>query len=136
MRFIGISGTLQKARRYVSGHSTVNDEETKNHSKLANILRSIMQRLSDLEARVPAQGIEFEVELLAAGYVYLHHNFNSPVRWWITAWTRPVSGGTYPVIAPIAVQDETSTGNILALQTFSEGRAIIRVEPSAGAIEP
>ena len=140
MRFIGIDLLVQSARRFVSKTFSVQDEEVKDAAKLANILRSTLQRLSDLEARVPAEGIEFEVATTGSFgtpvNISLAHNLNGPVRWWVTCWTRPVSQGVYPLAAPALVQDATSDANTLVLQSLNTGRAVIRVEPATGTMEP
>ncbi len=137
MRFVGITNLVNRTRRFVSGTASVQDEEVKDASKLANILRQTLQRLTDLEARVPKEATEFEVATLTgAATISLAHNYNGPVRWWVTAWTRPVSAGAYPTAAPILVQDASSDANTLVLQCSLAGRAVVRVEPSSGVLEP
>ncbi|MDD5374476.1 hypothetical protein [Acidithiobacillus sp.] len=137
MRFVGIDNAVGKARRFVSGTASVQDEEVKDAAKLAHILRQTLQRLTDLEARVPKEATEFEVATLTgAATISLAHNYNGPVRWWVTCWTRPVSLGAYPTTAPILVQDASSDANTLVLQCSTAGRAVVRVEPANGAMEP
>ncbi len=137
MRFIGIDTLVQKARRFVSKPSTIQDEEVKDAAKLANILRATLQRLSDLEARVPGEGADFEVATNAIGDpVTLAHNLAGPVRWWVVGWTRPVALGSYPSTAPILVQDASSDANNLVLKSYTAGRAVVRVEPANGTMEP
>ncbi len=137
MRFVGITNVVSKARRFLSGSASVQDEEVQDAAKLAHILRTTLQRLSDLEARVPQPGVEFEVATVAAaGLLTFAHNLNGPVRWYVTTWTRPVSLGAYPTTAPILVQDASSDANTLVLRSSTVGRAVVRIEPAIGTMEP
>ncbi len=137
MRFVGIDKAVQKSRRTPTKPSTVQDEEVKDAVKLANILRDTLQRLSDLEARTGREPLEVEVATgISGALVTISHNFSGPVRWWLTCWTRPVSQGAYPTTAPILVQDATSTADTLVLKSYVAGRAVLRIEPSSGTMEP
>lgn len=130
MRFFGIDGTLAKARRYVSGASNVQDEEVKDPVKLAEILRGLMKRITEAEAHIPPEGLEFEVEIPNIGAPFdLQHNFNGPVRYWVVYWTAD-RAGTAPSTAPILVVNPVSDDNTLTLNSYNAGRAIIRVEPA------
>lgn len=136
MRFVGITGLLAKVKRFVNRNASVQDEDVKDEKKLAEILRTTLLRVSELESRLPPDGIEFEVAVSTAGAVVsLFHNLGQPVRWWVTCWTRPVEQGAYPTTAPILVQDAASDTNTLVLKSYVAGRAVIRVEPSAGVME-
>ncbi len=135
MRFVGLNSLVNKARRFVSGNSSVLAEEVKDADKLANILRGALQRVSDLEAKVPAQGTEFEVSCGASGaLVSLPHNYGCPVRWWVTGWLQ-VSGVAYPVTSPNLAEDSSSDSNTLVLRSYTVGRAIVRVEPAQAGVE-
>lgn len=130
MRFFDINGVMQKARRFVSGNANVQDEEVKNPVKLAEILRGVLRRLTDAEAAIPPESLEFEVEVsTAAALTTLSHNFNGPVRYWVTYWTADRTGSA-PTTAPILVVDITSDDNNLILKSYVAGRAIVRVEPA------
>ncbi len=139
MRFVGITGLFAKAKRFASGAASVQDEDVKDVKKLAEILRSTLRRLSELEAKSPPEAMEFEVATggIAGAPVSftINHNLGGPVRWWVTTWTRPVSGGAYPGTNFILVQDASSDANNLVLKSSTTGRAIIRVELASGVIE-
>ncbi len=136
MRFIGITGVIAKVKNAVSSAASVSEDDVKQSKKLAEILRQTLLRVSALEARMPPDGTEFEVEVSTAGAtVTLQHKYSQPVRWWVTVWTRPVSGGAYPTIDPVLVQDASSDANTLVLRSYVAGRAVIRVEPSVGVME-
>lgn len=136
MRFVGIAGTIAKVRRFVSGSASVQDEDVKDEKKLAEILRHTLLRVTELEARLPPEGVEFEVAVGNLGSTTsLFHNLGQPVRWWVTCWTRPVEQGAYPVTGPDLIQDASSDTTTLVLQSYTAGRAVIRIEPSVGAME-
>lgn len=91
MKFIDVSGVMQRARRYVSGSDNVQDEQVKDPVKLGEILRSIMRRVSAVEATVPPEPMEFEVNVGSSGALTtLTHNFGQNVRYFVTDW-RPTS---------------------------------------------
>lgn len=136
MKFIGINGLYAKAKRFLSASASVLDEDVKDEKKLAEILRMLGRRITELEAKSGPEGIEFEIATVgSAGLISLLHNLNGPVRWWVTCWTRPVSQGAYPTTAPILVQDASSTSNVLVLRSSTVGRAVVRVEPAFGTME-
>jgi hypothetical protein len=130
MKFINIQGIIQKARRFVSSQASVQDEEVRNPSKLAEILRGMSAQLSGLEALVPSEGLEFEVNVGELGSpVTMNHGFGVPVRWWVTAWLNP-DGGYTPMGSPWLVQDASSDLNTLVLRSYMTGRAVVRIEPA------
>lgn len=137
MRFVNINGVLQKARRFISyGAGSIQEQDVKNPDKLSEILRKMSQRLSDVEAAVPPEAIEFEVNVGIGGALTgIAHSFNGPVRWYVVAW---IQAGTvaYPVAAPALVQDATSTPKQLVLRSYVAGKAIVRVEPAFADIDP
>lgn len=98
---------------------------------MARILRSIFRRLSELEGRSPPAGTEFEVSVSTAGAsVRLEHNFGCQVRWTLVDWGKTDTGAA-PVTSPDLVRDATKTTvNVLYLNSYVAGKAIIRVEPS------
>jgi hypothetical protein len=130
MRFFDVRGNLTKARRFVSGNANVQEEEVKNPQKLAEILRNILRRVTDAEAQLPPEPVEFEVEVGSMGATTtLEHNMNGPVRYSVVFWTKTETG-SYPTAAPVLVADSSSDDDRLVLQSQVAGRAIIRVEPA------
>lgn len=136
MRFFNINGILAKARRRLSSSASVQDADVTDPQKLAEILRSTLLRLSELEAKSPPEWVEFETATSTGGaLIRLNHGFGSPVRWWATAWTRPVGGGAYPTTDHDLVQDALSDTNTLVLRSYTAGRVVIRIEPAIGVME-
>ncbi len=136
MRFVNVNGVLQKARRFVSGAGSVQDEEVKSPQKLAELLRQMQKRISEIESVIPPEPIEFEVNVGSGGTITtISHNFNSAVRWYVVQWTQ-VGGTAYPVAAPRLVQDATSTSKVLALRSYTAGKAVVRVESAFADVDP
>ena len=134
MKFVYASGLLAKARRFVSRQANVYEEDVKSTGKLTELLRGVMKRLSDIEARLPPEATEFEVNVGSSGTVSLRHDFNGPVRWYVVTWTQ-VGGVTIPAATHQLVQDATSDANVLVLRTYAAGRAVIRVEQAFGVLD-
>ncbi len=131
MRFFNTTGVLGTGRRSVSGSASVQEEEVKNTSKLAEVLRGLLRRLSEVEAKVGKEPTEYEVEVTAGDTVTLTHGYNSPVRYWTVFWTRKRAiGSADPTTTSTFVALGTSDPNRLVLKAVGTGRAIIRVEPS------
>ena len=131
MRFVGIDGTLAKARRFVSSALNVSEDEVSIPGKLAEILRQSLRRVAELEARTPPEAIEFEVEVGTLGALTtMRHGLNSGVRFSVVYWTKIRAGSTYPTAAPVLIADETSDSNNLVLRSYVAGRAVIRIEPA------
>ncbi len=86
MKFVDINGTIQRARRYLSRQHSVSEDDVKDGRKLADILREIGLRSQETEARIPPEPMEFEVDLEVGEQVLLQHNFNAPVRWYVTQY--------------------------------------------------
>lgn len=123
MRFVDINGSVFKERRSVSRGSAVFDEDVKDPVKLAEILRNALGRISELEARTVPEAAEFEVSVSTAGAkVNIRHEFNTPVRFFVTSW----KGGS---AGPSLVKNTTDSDNkVLVLQSYVAGTAIIRIE--------
>ncbi len=134
MKFVGKTGVIARFRRYVSQSSNVQESDVKDSSKLADLLRTIMRRVSEVEARVPPESVEFEGVCPATGTVSLSHNFNTAVRWYVTTWIQ-TDGVAYPEAGAELVQDASSTATTLVLRSYREGRAIIRVEQSQAGLD-
>lgn len=132
MRFINVAGVVQRARRYVSRSGNVQDEDVKEPSKLAEVLRDILKRVTELEAHAPPEALEFEVDLGSIGaQTTLFHNFNSPIRWYVVTWC---NGASTPVVGHSLVQDASSTSRALVLRSYVAGRAIVRIEPASAGV--
>lgn len=128
MRFVNAAGLICKSRRFVSGGGSVQDEEVKDPKKLAELIRQMQKRITELETLTPPEPIEFEVDVGYGGVVTeLYHNFGSPVRWFVVGWS-PIGGYGWPVDGPRLVRSHASTSNLLVLKSYTPGKAIIRVE--------
>jgi len=136
MRFFDVHGVVGKARRFVSGSASVQDEEVRNPAKLAEVLRGSLRRLAELEARVSSEGAEYEVEVSTGGSLHrIQHNLNGPVRFTVVYWTKPrATGAAYPTAGPSLAAHESSTANTLVLRSTVAGRAIIRIESSQNGV--
>jgi len=131
VKFIDVTGVITTTRRFVSLAQNVSEDEVKLPAKLAEILRSVLRRTSELEANQVKGGVEFEVEVGTLGALTsLAHNLKGPVRFTIVYWTKVRAGSVYPTTAPILIADETSDANTLVLRSYVAGRAIVRVEPA------
>lgn len=87
MRFINVNGVLARARRYVSRSGGVQDEEVRDPVKLAELIRQLQKRVTDLESVAAPEGIEFEVNCGELGEsLSIAHNFGGPVRYYVTHW--------------------------------------------------
>ena len=142
MRFVSLVNSLVgKTRRGISQAASVHlhtddDGKVKDLGELAKVLRQMTARVNKLEAALPPEATEFEVNVGSGGaLVELFHNFKGPVRWWVTGWLQ-TSGSAYPVSGPLLAQDSSSTSTSLFLRSYLSGRAIIRVEPSQQYIDP
>jgi hypothetical protein len=136
MKFINVNGVLQRARRFVSGGGQVQEDEVRDPQKLAEIIRQMQRRLSELESVTPPEGQEFEVNVGSGGALTsIAHNVGGPVRWSVVCWTQ-VGGTAYPVAAPALVQDVTSTSKTLVLRSYVAGKAIVRVESAFADVDP
>lgn len=136
MRFVNLNGVYQKARRFLSGGSNVSEEEVKDPPKLAEILRGLSRRVTDVEALLPPEAIEFEVAVGASGSTTtIAHNLGGPVRWYVVDWLQR-DGVAYPASAPKLVQDASSTSDSLVLRSYATGRAIVRIEPAFAGVDP
>lgn len=86
MRFFDVSGVLQKARRFVNGGTSIQDSELSKPDRMVSVLRELLTRTTNIEAKVPPDAVEFEVNLPGAGaLINLQHNLGSPVRYYVTA---------------------------------------------------
>ncbi len=140
MRFVSLANSLVgKARRAVSQaasvHMQTDEDKAPNLGEVAKVLRQMMLRVNKLEAALGPEPTEFEVVVSTGGaLVELVHNFNGPVRWWVTAWSGgPTIAG--PVASHSLVQDTTSTSKVLFLRSYVAGKAVVRVELSQSYIE-
>ncbi len=137
MRSVSIVNNLiAKARRGLSQAVSIQDEDIKEPTRLAETIRQMMLRVNKLEAQQVPEATEFELVVGTAGALSeLPHNFNTAVRWWVTSWLQ-ASGVAYPVSGPSLAEDSTSTANTLFLRSYVAGRAVVRVEPSQAYLDP
>lgn len=124
MKFVDSAGTLGKGRRNPSGSVFISDDEVADKHKLAEIIRALGRRVSELEARTPPEAVEFEVITPAAGYVTITHGMGTVVRWYIVDWL-PTSLGTAP-----SLELFSTTSDSITLYSASGGVAVVRVEQS------
>jgi hypothetical protein len=118
-----------KSRRPPSQSDYVSNEDVSTVDKLADLMRSVMRRLSLAESQAPRSWIEFELDVDATGTTKysLTHSMGGPVRYWVTHWGT-TAAGTTPVVAPCLRYNTESTSSVLVLTSTVSGRAIIRVE--------
>ncbi len=95
MRFFDYTGKLVPGRRKPQG-KVLSATDLEDKSKIAEALKEVTQRLSELEAIVGGEAVEFEVTLPASGIVRLNHGFGSPVRWY-HVWSEDTSTTTSTV---------------------------------------
>lgn len=143
MRFVSlVKGVLGKTRMSVTqAVSTVpTADPTDNESTIDNVVRAVRRlglRITKLEGLVQVEPTEFEVVLGTGGALSeLYHNYNGPVRYWVTTWMQLPDNGTAPTTAPVLVRDTSSTFKSLFLKSYVAGRAVIRVEPSTYDLDP
>jgi hypothetical protein len=135
VKSIGLSGLVNKARRFITQPASVQDDVTKDPGKLSETLRQMTQRLNKLEAASPPEATEFEIVCGQGGsLVELFHNFKGPVRWYVVAWLN-TDNVAYPHLGPQLAQDASSTPTSLFLRSYSPGRAVVRVEPSQAYLD-
>lgn len=128
MKSVRLDGQVVRARRKVYSSDAVMEEDASNPGRIADLLRVAMQRISELEARLADEGIEFEANVGAAGALSrFEHGFGKSVRFWPVYW----SGAT---AAPILARSSDSTDNTLVLASYTAGRVVIRIEPSDAGI--
>lgn len=123
IRFYNLNGVLQRARRFASKTSEADDSDPQ---KLSELVKKLSDRIHELESKVPPDSVEFEVDVPnLAQKVYLRHDFNCPVRWYVTAWRANGTVGGHSLC-----EDSESTENVLVIRSNQTGRAVIRIEPS------
>lgn len=119
-----ISNALHKARRQASKAANFGPEDVKSPEKLAELLRNAYARITELEAKVGPEPVEFEVNTTTNSTVRLAHNFGCPVRWYVTHIDKKLGG-----ISP--VRTEPRLGEWLNIAMF--GAATPQVTSGAGS---
>jgi hypothetical protein len=94
-----VTPTQQTARRNVSRPLSLSNEDVKDPDKLAELLKQAYLRITDLEARIGPEPLEFETNVQNGGTVRLAHNLNCPVRYYVTHVDGQM-GGIQPSAAP------------------------------------
>lgn len=129
MRFFNLAGVLQRARRSVSRAASVSSEDVKDATKLAETIRQLAVRVQELEAKQQPEGVEIVKDITGTtGAPVLQtfvHNLGVPVRWHVVFWSGSIT------VAPALAYSSTSDLNTLVLTSYSTGRVILRIEPSA-----
>ena len=123
MKFYDLRKTLGRGTRLWAKLGGFTREDADNADQLAKTISGLMQRVSDLEAKSSAEGVEFEQECPAGGQIRLAHGFQGPVRWYVTHWYGSEYG---PQLSTV----HTAAAGTLILSSMTKGYAVIRVEPS------
>lgn len=128
MRWVNNRGDVGRGRRWPSKQASVSSEEVKDPTKLAEIIRQLSARVSELEARTGPESVEFEKDVtgttVSPQSLSLAHGFGGPVRWFVTYWRGGIT------VSPAVAEQTTSTKDRLDLNVYSTGRIVIRIEPS------
>jgi hypothetical protein len=137
MRFVSlVTSTIGKARRAVTQGLSIGTSKEASTVTMAEQMRQVMLRVNRMEAALPPEATEFEVNVGAAGaLVELRHNTGGLVRWWVTQWIRQ-SSTVATVAGHSLVEDPSSNLDTLFLKSYVTGRAVIRVEPTQFGLEP
>lgn len=136
MKLVRADGTLAKARRFVSAGGNVSQNDVTDPAKLAELVRGMSARISELEARSAPQATEFQVFAPSGGQlIRLQHNISGPVRYFATFWLH-ANNGQSPASGPALVRDDTSTSDVLVLRSYVAGHVVIRVEQAQSEVDP
>jgi hypothetical protein len=119
--FVPLTGAPPKMTRQSSGSVVLFEEDVSDPRRLVEVLTTLANRIKALEEIRPQEYIEFEKACGSSGTVTVQHNFNCPVRFYITSW----KGSAAPALA---LNESQSTLNTLVLNSFVAGTAVIRVE--------
>lgn len=131
MRFVNSNGVLVRGSRSASGGLELVDASSiQDPQRLADTLRRLISRVSELEAKQPPEAVEFERLIPASGTVSFAHGFGCPIRWFVTSWKRSAA------LMPVLTSNAASTDDILVLNSTVEGLAVIRIEPSQYGTKP
>lgn len=107
--------------RQASGSVVLFQEDVSDPEKLIETLTGLANRIKALEETRPQEYTEFEKVCGSSGTVTVQHNFNCPVRFYITSW----KGSAAPALS---LNETGSTLNTLVLNSSVAGTAVIRVE--------
>ncbi len=137
MRFVSlVRSVVAKARRGVAQSLSIGKATEEDSGSIAERMRQVMLRVNKLEAASLQEAVEFEVVVSTAGAaVELMHNIGGPVRWYVTKWMRVDATSVAPVGGHSLVESSTSTNELLVLNSYVAGRAVVRVEPSKFFVE-
>jgi hypothetical protein len=91
VRLVDANGQVVRATRFASGQPSVRDSDVTDPSRLADIIRAMSVRITELEAKSGPEGTEFEVDASSGSQVRLYHGFKSPVRYHVVRWKDPVA---------------------------------------------
>lgn len=130
-RFINIAGDVKVSRPNPAQQSSAHSFEGQDVAFLAEEVRKMKKRISELEMVAPRPYVEFELNVDNSGTTLyrLPHYFSKPVRYWVTYWNHPSTSATDPTAGPCLIASDTSTLDQLVLTSKVTGRAVVRVEP-------
>lgn len=86
MKHVSLDGSLPKGRRAVSRPSSITAEDVQDPDNLSLVITNLQNQIAELQASVPKDFSEFEVDLVPGEPVTLPHGFNAPVRFYHTHW--------------------------------------------------
>jgi hypothetical protein len=132
-KYVNINGDAFSGRRNVSRPTLVFDEDVRDPSRLADIIRKLSVRVSELEVKAPVAGVEFECDIdddSGSGQNYsFEHNLKCPVRYYVVHWV-----GDGDTAAPSLMYQTESTSTVLVLKSYSVGRVVLRIEPAQAGV--
>jgi hypothetical protein len=118
MKFFDRLGRLGRSTRAVSGSERLDPSDQQ------KTIEGLSKRIAELEARLPQDAVEFEVDVVGGQSYKLNHGFRGPYRWYVTYW---VGGGSGPGFTTLT---EPTEGTVELLAHHS-GKAVVRIEPSS-----
>lgn len=133
-----INGERVVLRRRVSRSSSITDADVKDAARLADIIRKMSDRITELESERTPDYVEFVFDAAgspaSASTHEFHHGFTSPVRFWLT-WASEITDPT-PALVNMALYKDTQTSTLdtLVLAAHFTGRAVVRVEKAQAGV--
>lgn len=128
MRAIDANGKVLSGRPAQSKRVTFSKEDVGDPETTARIITELSNRILNLERVLQGEPLEIEITVPSNGTVYLCHQFNGPVRWFVTSWK--ATSGSYS----LRTDAVNTTANVLALVSAAAGTAVVRIEPSQFAL--
>ncbi len=132
MKHFNANRSIAKGRRNTSGGTSVGSDAVSDPKELAGILNRTLTRVAGLEGSQALETAEYEVVCPYNSTVVLAHNFNGPIRWYVTSWRRKSYAGPY---ALTEIEFGGSDANTLVLYSQVPGRAVIRIERQQASLQ-